>query len=242
MSVNRVGADFGNAIMLRELGFIEAKDLEDAGTITGSREEKMLLGSGDSVYLRYPNKAPMRAGERYSVFATDTDQPVVDTTTGKTYGYLVRISGDLVVNQIAENEIARGTFVDTVEPIERGARVSKFVRQFKRVEPRPSEVNLEARVITTFEPNMLLGPGHFVVLNRGRRDGVQVGNRSYIIRRGDGYRATLEAWEKHDPTMPKEVVGEILVLDVRDEASVAWISRSTKELKVGELTEMRKGH
>jgi hypothetical protein len=241
-SVNRVGAEFGSAIMLRELGFIEAKDLEDAGTISGSREEKIMLGTGDSAYLRYPDKTPLRAGERYSVFETDIDHPVVDSTSGKTYGYLVRIQGDLVVNQIAENDVARGTLVDTVVPIERGARLSQFVRQFKRVEPRPSAVNLEARVISTFEPNILLGPGHFVILNRGKRDGVQVGNRTFIIRRGDGYRATLEQWEKHDPKMPKEVVGEILVLEVRDDASVAWVTRCTKELKVGELTEMRKGH
>jgi hypothetical protein len=242
MSVNRVGAEGGSAIMLRELGFIEAKDLEQAATITGSREEKIMLSSGDQAYLRSPQKAPLRPGERYSVFETDTDNAVVDTETGKTYGYLVRIQGDLVINQIAENDVARGTLVDTVVPIERGSRVSAFVRQFKRVEPRPSEVNLEARVITTFEPNLLLGYGHFVVLNRGKRDGVQVGNRTFVIRRGDGYRATLEAWEKHDPTSPKEVVGEILVVDVRDTASVAWIARSNRELKVGELTEMRKGH
>ena len=241
-SVNRVRAETRTAIMLRELGFIEAKDLEQAGTISGSREEKIMLGTGDSAYLRYPDKTPLRAGERYSIFETDTDQPVVDSTTGKAYGYLVRIQGDLVVNQIAENSIARGTLVDTIEPIERGARLSQFIRQFKRVEPRPSQVNLEVRVISTFEPNMLLGPGHFVVLNRGKRDGVQVGNRTFVIRRGDGYRATLEQWEKHDSTMPREVVGEILVLDVRDDASVAWVARCTKELKVGELTEMRKGH
>jgi hypothetical protein len=242
MSVNRVGAEDGSAIMLRELGFIEANDLEQAGTITGSREEKMMLSSGDQAYLRYPDKSPLRAGERYSVFETDTDNAVVDSSTGKTYGYLVRIKGDLVVNQIAENDIARGTLVDTVLPIERGARVSPFVRQFKRIEARPSNVTLEARVIATFEPNILLGTGHFVVLNRGKRDGVQAGNRTFVIRRGDGYRANLETWEKHDPTMPKEVVGEILVLEVRDDASVAWIARSSKELKVGELTEMRKGH
>jgi hypothetical protein len=242
MSVNRVGAENGNAILLRELGFIEAKDLEDAGTITGSREEKIMLSTGDQAYLRYPAKAPMRAGERYSVFETDTDNPVVDSTSGKVYGYMVRIQGDLVVNQIAEHEIARGTLADTVIPIERGARVSAFVRQFKRVEARPSDVTLEARVIGTFEPNLLLGFSHFVILNRGKRDGVQVGNRTFVIRQGDGYRATLEEWEKHDPTMPKEVVGEMLVLEVRDDASVAWIARSSKELKVGEITEMRKGH
>ncbi|HEX7500060.1 MAG TPA: hypothetical protein VF524_07100, partial [Polyangia bacterium] len=241
-SVNRISGHLGNGILLRELGFIEAKDLDQAATITGSREEKIMLSTSDQAYLRYPKGTNLRAGERYSVFTTDADQPVVDSITGKTYGYLVRIQGDIVVNQIAENDVARGTLADTAVPIERGSRVSPLVHQFKRIEPRPSEVNLEARVIATFEPNLLLGAGHFVVLNRGKRDGVQVGNRTFVIRRGDGYRGNLESWEIHDPESPKEVVGEILVVDVRDDASVAWIARSSKELKVGELTEMRKGH
>ena len=241
-SVNRIAGYLGNGVLLRELGFIEAKDLDQAATITGSREEKILLSTSDQAYLRYPKGTNLHAGERYSVFTTDADQPVVDAITGKTYGYLVRIQGDIVVNQIAEHDVARGTLADTVVPIERGSRISPFVHQFKRIEPRPSEVNLEARVVATFEPNILLGAGHFVVLNRGKRDGVQVGNRTFVIRRGDGYRGNLESWEIHDPESPKEVVGEILVVDVRDDASVAWIARSTKELKVGELTEMRKGH
>ena len=241
-SVNRVGALGENAILLRELGFLEAKDLTQAATISGSREEKIILSTGDQVYLRYPKEAPVRAGERYTVFTTDLDDPVVDALSGKVYGYLVRTLGDIVINQIAENDVARGTLVDTVNPIERGARVSAFIRQFKRIEPRPSDVNLEARVIATFAPNTLLGAGNFVVLNRGKRDGVQVGNRTFVIRRGDGYRANLENWEIHDPKSPKEVVGEILVVDVREDASVAWIARSNKELRVGELTEMRKGH
>lgn len=241
MSVNRVTPGSETALMLRTVGFIETKDLDQAATISGSREEKIMLSSGDQVYLRYPKQGGVRAGERYSVFETDLKQPLVDNTTGKTYGYLVKILGDLVVNQIAENDVARGTMVDTVFPIERGARVSPFVRQFRRVEPKPSEVNLEARVIGTFAPNQLLGIGHFVILNRGKRDGVQVGNRTFVIRRGDGYRANLQQWEIHDKNSPKEVVGEILVVDVRDDASVAWIARSSKELKVGELTEMRKG-
>jgi hypothetical protein len=242
VSVNRVGATGGNAVLLRELGFLEAKDLPEAATISGSREEKIILSTGDQAYLRYPKQSPLRAGERYSVFTTDTDTPVVDALSGKVYGYLVRILGDIVVNQIAENDVARGTLVDTVNPIERGARVSAFVRQFKSVEPRPSDVNIEARVIATFAPNTLLSAGNFVVLNRGKRDGVQVGNRTFVIRRGDGYRGRLENWEIHDPQSPREVVGEILVVDVRDDASVAWIARSNKELRVGELTELRKGH
>lgn len=241
-SVNRVGAEGGKGVLLREVGFIEAKDLAQAATVTGSREEQVLLASGNPIYLHYPKEAPLHAGERYSVFATDTDDPIIDAETGKNYGFMVKILGDIVVNQIAENNIARGTLVDTVDPVERGARASAFVRQFKRIEPRPSKVDLEARVIATFAPNTLLGSGNFVVINRGARDGVEVGNRTFVIRRGDGYRGVLEGWERLDPNAPKEVVGEILVVDVREEASVAWIARSNRELKVGEITEMRKGH
>jgi len=242
ISVNRIGMDQGNAVLLREMGFIEARDLEEAAVITGSREEKIILSTGDLVYLRYPKRTPLRAGDRYSVFTTDMEHPVVDIATGKKYGYLVRILGDVVINQIAENDVARGALVDTVDPIERGARASAFVHQFKRIEPQPSKVDLEARVIATFAPNTLLGAGNFVVINRGKRDGVEVGNRTFVVRRGDGYRGIMGSWEVHDPDSPREVVGEVWVVDVRDNASVAWIARSNKELRVGEITEMRKGY
>ena len=238
----RAKAEMASGTLLRELGFIETKDLDQAATITGSREEKIMLSSNDQAYLAYPKGQPLKAGERYSVFTTDLEKPVKDESTGQVLGYLVRIHGDLVVEQIAQQEVARGTLLDTVQPIERGARVSAFIRQFKRLETKPSDVNLEARVVATFAPNTLLGAEHFVVLNRGRKDGVQIGNRTFVIRQGDGYRRRLEAWEKHDPAFPKEVVGEIWVVEVRESSSVAWIARSTKELRVGEITEMRKGH
>ncbi len=242
MMADRLAALNSNALVLREIGFIEASDLAQAATVSGSREEKMILATSDQAYLRFPKERPLKAGDRYSVFETDLENPVKDPDTGKTYGYLVKVRGDIVVDQIAGADIARGTITDCVDTIERGARVSSAIRQFRRVEPRPSEVNLEGRIVAAFSPAQFLAAERFVVLNRGRRDGVQVGNRTFVIRRGDGYRGVLEGWEKMDPTMPKEVVGEVWVIDVREHASVAWIARSTKELKVGEVLEMRKGY
>ena len=241
-SSDRLNALSSNAVVLREVGFIEANDLAQAATLSGSREEKVLLASGDQAYLRFPKDRPIRAGERYSIFETEMAHPVRDPDTGKVYGYLVKVRGDIVVDQIAGEDTARGTITDVVDTIERGSRVSTAIRQFRRIEPRPSEVNLEARVVAAFTPAQFLAAERFVVLNRGRRDGVQVGNRNFVIRRGDGYRDVLEGWEKDDPKFPKEVVGELWVIDVRDNVSVAWIARSTKELRVGETTEMRKGY
>jgi hypothetical protein len=231
-----------NALVLREIGFVEAKDLAVSAVISGSREEKIMLSTGDQAYLSFPKDRPLRAGERYTVFVADTKNPVRRPGSNEVLGYLVRIYGDVVVDQIADQKSARGTLVDLMDPVERGYHISPVVRQFRRIEPRPSNVNLEVRVVAAFSAQRMLSAENFVVLSRGKRDGLEIGNRTFVVRRGDGYRRIMENWDKFDPNFPNEVVGELWVVDVREDTALAWIARSTKEIRVGELAEMRKGH
>ena len=238
----RQGSLTSNALVLREIGFVEAKDLAVSATISGSREEKIMLSTGDQAYLSFPRERPLRAGERYTVFVADLDHPVRAPGSKEVLGYLVRIYGDVVVDQIADQKSARGTLVDLMDPVERGYMISPVVRQFRRVEPRPSGVNLEVRIVAAFSSARMLSAETFVVLSRGRKDGVEIGNRSFVVRRGDGYRRIMEGWDHYDPNYPNEVVGELWVVDVRENTALAWIARSTKEIRVGELAEMRKGH
>jgi hypothetical protein len=230
-----------NALVLREVGFVSARDLDISAVISGSREEKIMLSSGDQAYLSFGKDRPLRAGERYSVFVADTKNPVRGGD-GAPLGYLVRIYGDVVIDQIADGSSARGTLVDMTEPAERGYLVSPQVRQFRRIEPRPSAVNLETRIVAAFSPTNMLASETFVVLSRGKKDGVEIGNRTFVVRRSDGYRRLMEGWDNYDPQYPNEVVGELWVVDVRDNTSLAWIARTSKEIRVGETAEMRKGH
>jgi hypothetical protein len=238
----RQGSLTSNALVLREIGFVEAKDLAVSAVISGSREEKIMLSTGDQAYLSFPKDRPLRAGERYTVFVADTEHPVRAPGSNAVLGYLVRIYGDVVVDQIADQKSARGTLVDLLDPVERGYLISPVVRQFRRIEPRPSGVNLEVRIVAAFSAARMLSAETFVVLSRGKKDGVEIGNRSFVVRRGDGYRRIMEGWDKFDPNYPNEVVGELWVVDVREDTALAWIARSTKEIRVGELAEMRKGH
>jgi hypothetical protein len=176
------------------------------------------------------------------VFAADLERPVVAPDTGEVLGYLVRVFGDMQVDQVLPNQMARGTLVDLVEPVERGYSVSPRVRQFRLIEPKRSNVSVEARIVATFAPNLMLAAESFVVLSRGKKDGLEVGNRSYVIRRGDGYRGVMEGWDVHDTRFPKEVVGELWTVDVRENTSVAWIAWSTREIRVGEHVEVRRGY
>jgi hypothetical protein len=232
----------GKSVLLRESGFIDNEAFAESARITGSREEKIMLASNDQAYLGFRKDKPLRAGERYSVFVADTENPVRAPDSGAILGYLVRVYGDVTVEQVTEGNVARGTLHDLSEPVERGYAVSPKVRLFKQLEPKPATVNAEARVIASFSPTIMLAAENFVVLSRGASDGLAVGNRTFVIRRGDGYRPVMEGWQKPDARFPKEVVAELWLVDVRQNASVAWVARSSKELRIGEVTELRRGH
>jgi hypothetical protein len=230
------------SVLLRETGFIDNEAFAESARITGSREEKIMLASNDQAYLGFPKDKPLRAGGRYSVFVADTENPVRAPDSGVILGYLVRVYGDIEVEQVTEGNVARGTLRELSEPVERGYAVSPKVRLFKQLEPKAATVNTEARVVASFSPTIMLAAENFVVLSRGSNDGLAVGNRTFVVRRGDGYRPVMEGWQKPDPRFPKEVVAELWVVDVRQNASVAWVARSTKELRIGEVAEVRKGH
>ena len=227
---------------LREVGFVDTEELAFAGTISGSREEKIMLASGDQTYVEFAKDKLPRLGQRYTVYKVDSDHPVKDPEAGKVLGYLVRIFGDVTIEGVTDRTIATGTLRDVVEPIERGYRVGPLFRQFKTIKPRPSATSGSARVVAAVQPNLLIAEGMFVVLNRGRHQGVEAGNRLRILRQGDGYRPVMEAWETNDDRFPADAVAEVIAVDVREDASVAWVTGGNRAIRIGDIADLKKGY
>jgi len=227
---------------LREVGFVDTEELAFAGTISGSREEKIMLASGDQAYVEFAKDKPLRMGQRYTIYQVDTANPVKDPEAGKVLGYLVRIFGDVTIETVTDRTIATGTLRDLVQPVERGYRVGPLFRQFKTIKPRPSTASGSARVVAAVQPNLLIVEGMFVVLNRGRRQGVEAGNRLRVLRQGDGYRPVMETWETNDDRFPADTVAEVIAVDVRDDASVAWVLGGNRSIRIGDIADLKKGY
>jgi hypothetical protein len=157
-------------------------------------------------------------------------------------GYLVRIYGDVTIETVTDRTIATGTLRDIVQPVERGYRVGPLFRQFKTIKPRPSTASGSARVVAAVQPNLLIAEGMLVVLNRGRRQGVEAGNRLRVLRQGDGYRPVMEAWESNDERFPADAVAEVIAVDVRDDASVAWVLGGNRPIRIGDIADLKKGY
>jgi hypothetical protein len=239
--ITRAGPPPPTGIFLRQNGFVEPGELQAAGKIIGSKEEKIMLASLDEVYVETSKTSPLKVGERYTIYRVlkGVRRPY---GLRETLGSIVEILGDVQVRQVTPGGIARAIIREALGPIERGFRVGPLRRTFKLVDPKPNEKALEGVLVESLVPSALLGSQQVLFVDIGKKDGIEVGNRLFVIRRGDGYVNTLAGGPVDDKRFPKEIVAEILIVDVRDQISAGLITRSIKETRLGDRVEARKGY
>jgi hypothetical protein len=234
------GMRLRTGVFLRQTGFVEPGELERAGKIKASKEERSMLGALDEAYVEFPKEHPLVVGQRYTIY-TPT-QKVNHPLTHQYLGQLVEIFGECEVHAVTDGHIARVAIIDSLNPIERGFLVGPLKRQFKIVNAQPPKSDLQGIIVATLHPRDMVAADNVVFIDRGKDSGVEIGNRFLITRRGDGYQPVLATGPVDDRRFPRETVGEIIVVDIRDHVSTGLVTRSTKESRVGDRVEARSGY
>jgi hypothetical protein len=221
---------------IRQTAFVEKSDLDRSVTIDGSVDEKTLLGNGDSVYLSYPAGKPPRVGEKYSIYVPGN----VVKSGGSDVGAYVQVLGTLEVVSVKQDKRARGVILEANREIERGAKVGPLVRVFKTVPPSPPKVNAQGTVVAMLTQDQLIGHGEVVFVDLGKRSGVEVGNRMFVVRRGDAYpkKMSVQAGQD-DRKFPARALGEIVIVDVGDRISIGLVTLAVQEMSIGDLVMMQ---
>jgi hypothetical protein len=222
---------------IKQEAFVEQADLEKSITLDGSVDEKTLLSLGDQVYLSYPEGKPPQVGKRYSVYVTDN--PV--KANGKPVGAYVHLLGTVVVDSVKQDKRARGTIVEANQEIERGAKVGPLVKQYKNVPPAAPKVDAQGSIVAMLKQAQLIGQGELVFVDLGKDSGIELGNRMFVVRRGDAYpsrSATMEGQD--DRRFPARALGEIVIVEVGQKISVGLVTLAVQEMGVGDLVMMQK--
>jgi len=225
---------------LKNLAFVDAKDLDDAIIIDGAVEEKLMLTRGESVYLRYVDKNKPKPGDRFSVY--EEVEKVTHPKTGKAIGSFVRIRGDLEVKSIKKDKRARADITRSNDTIERGQRVGPIKKVFDEVEPRRNEKSLQGYIVGKIGGGELIGAREVVIVDLGKQSGIQTGNRLFVVRRGDAYPERTNPKQQigvNDERFPARAVGEVIIVDVGEHISLALVTLSIKELGIGDMLLMR---
>jgi LysM repeat protein len=254
-----------DTVFLRNEGFIDDANRDNWGELVGSREEQMLLSEGNTVYLAMRPGAQVRPGQVLTVYRA-TPAPKRPRGARKVSGQVVTVKGSVRVDAFdTKTRVARARIVESVDAIERGAKIGSVGRRFFVVPPKPSTVTVRAHVLNSLYPHVYLAQNQIVFLDRGSKDGLEQGYRLVVIRRGDSWRESLrnttgmardrivlDAPEhvrvertplRGDPkNFPEEIVGELRVLKASDHSSVALVTSSSKEIMPGDVAWARSGY
>jgi hypothetical protein len=257
-----VGAD---TVFLRDQGFIGDPERDEWGEIAGAVEEQMLLAEGSNVYLLLEAGKRVEPGQELTIFRSvrqPEDVPGARTPPGQ----IVRVNGTVRIDRFdPKTRVARGVITESLDVIERGAKVGPVKRRFDVVGRRPNTKAVEARVLTSFYPHVYLAQNQIIFLDRGADDGLATGNTLFVLRRGDTWRKSLGTASKmvrdrmkmdspeiidieqtplsgDERKFPEEVVAELRVLRTEPKSAVALVMQSRRELVAGDRAVAQPGH
>ena len=242
-------------IFLRDEGYVEDETKENWGEITGAPEERLFLQDLDEVYLHISKEHDVKIGEELTIY-----RPQRSLGTGQ----IVQIQGTVRIDDWdAKSRIARGRIVETLDTIERGARIGPVGRRFDVVAPVRNEVDLTAQVLASVKLHEFFGQNQVIFIDKGADDGLKVGNRLFIMRRGDAWRQTLISdtaaqrisiesastadteripRTRDESKYPQEITGELRVLSLHQHSATCIVTQSLHEIELGELGVARKGY
>ena len=225
-----VGRTAPNSVWTTRVGYISAQGLAVAGRVSNAESEAVLLSDYDRIYIKM--KSGAKKGDQFAVFrpVRRIEHPV----TGEPYGYAVKIVGGVQVIDTTP-KVVTGQIAQAFLPVQRGDYVGPWPEAFgSRVAPVPNETETRGYIIDSVVDVLgPLGEHDLVFIDRGRRHGVQRGNTFAVLDRGDKYTRDTGG-------LPNEDVGQLMVLDVQENASTAIVTFGLRELNVGDKIEMRR--
>ncbi len=253
-------------VFLRDVGWLDDKKDDVWGEIVGSPSEKMMLTEGDDVYIKLGKDKDdkdhdVAQGQTLTLF-----RPLVTSGAAAEKGTLVSIRGTVRIDRINKEErLVRGRIIESIDIIERGAKIGPVDRRFLIVPPIKSDQDIQVRIITALYPHAFYGTHQVVFLDKGEKEGVRPGMRFFGLRRGDRWRYSLRNAGQfatvrpvieddrpamtegtpgggNDKSFPDETYAEVRVVRVREHTATAIVTASEHEIERNAYLVARKGY
>lgn len=263
--LSNTGTITGETLFLRDEAFIGDPAKDTWGEVVGAEQEQMMLSRGNRVYLDIRSGVEPQIGQELTIFEALRKPPAVDGARTPP-GEIVRIKGSVkVITYDDKTRIAMGEITEATDAIERGAKVGEIEREYRAITPTVANKTVWTRVLTSIHPHVYMGQHQLVFLDKGSDDGLALGNRLLVVRRGDSWRKSLATTKstardtlyidstepahvrtttlrRDDKDFPDEIIAELRVLQVSQFSATAVIVETKKEIVVGDLAVAREGY
>ena len=208
------------------IGMIVKDESGAYGKIVDATDSRLLISTGDKVFLEMKDLDATLPGTRYYVYSLG--DKVVHPITGESLGYHVVEHGALDITEVHE-EVATAVIVNEVREIMRGYYLHPYQYQEKEISLKRQDTQLSGYLVGSLSGQTTLGQFDIIYTNLGTTDGLEKGNLVYISRPRKASESSIAELK-----LPDVLIGEAVIVDVRDTTAAAVILKSINTVFIGD--------
>ncbi len=212
---------------------VAAEALDQYPRIVSTQQDRVYLGAGDTAYARGVSPSAVEGSETFNIFRPakplfdpddyDRKSPIAYEARFLGTARLVK-SGPVAALTILESKLEIGVG-DRLVPIEH--------QELLNYVPHRPDKDIEGRIVAVYGGVNSVGAGDIVALNRGRRDGLEIGHVLAVMRNG----ATIvdRTVAGHESVkLPDEDIGHLFVFRLFDGIAYALLVSASGPVQVGD--------
>lgn len=206
---------------------VEPGVLEEAPYVLAGHQQHLMVGAGEKAYgrgnfdERFSNYGIFRKGQMF-----------VDPVTKEVLGVFAQGIGTVAVTEFVD-DVAKLDVIRTYEEVRAGDRL--LPSEDRAVDslfyPSAPDTDIDAQIVAVEGGVTQIGKYNVVIINRGEREGLQVGNVLAIYKRGEVVRDRVKGGSI---ALPDERAGLMMIFRTFEKASFGLVLESDRPLSVND--------
>jgi hypothetical protein len=206
--------------------FVSTNIVQDFGSIVNGPDENIYFTKLDHAFVEFDESIKVMPGDLFSVY---TSGGKVKHSNSDREGYKYSIVGQIKLMRKIKNKW-EVEFVEVSGTPQRGDRITAYTPKIERITKTYNSRLVEAAILSTYQPNQtLLAFGDVIYLDRGRADGLEMGNVLEVF----GFK---DRFTKRNITdQPTYKTGEVTVITLTDNFATVLITKTLRDFYAGDI-------
>lgn len=206
--------------------FVTTNVVQDLGEIKASAKESVFVHKYDTIYVTFDKTTKVKPGDMFSVYTAGGEvKHAISDRAGFLYTTTAQIKAIRKIDDVWECNVE-----DQSGIVQRRDRITVYTPKIGKMARTFSKRNVEAAIIGSYRESLSgMSFGDVVYLDRGRADGVELGNVFDI------YSFVDRGTQRKITASPTYKIGELTVINITDNFATALVTASSNEIVLGSI-------